>query len=237
MTNIVEGLKPLAVPLTELKPLANNPRIGDVDAVARSYEAFGQRKPIVARKSADGKGEILAGNHQFAAAQKLGWDSIAVVWVDDDDTKASAYAVADNSVGLLGSWDVENLLESLTSLDDDLLAATGFVTDDIDDFFALLQEGDETVTASVDAKSHEGTGEVDEDTRVKADLTYQEFLERYAQRATRGVILEFPAEEYAWVNEQFVAYRTKHNIDSNTNAVIKLLSDANGTEPPVGASE
>lgn len=228
-------MQPLAVPLDRLKPLENNPRVGDVDAVARSYETFGQRKPIVARKSADGLGEILAGNHQFAAAQKLGWDSIAVVWVDDDDTTASAFAVADNSVGLLGSWDIENLLDSLTSLDDSLLAATGFSGEDVDDFFALLQEGEDVVTASVDAKEHEGSGEVDEDTRVKADMSYQEFLDRYAARATRGVILEFPAEEYGWVNEQFVAYRTKHGIDSNTNAVIRLLSDANGVEPPAGA--
>lgn len=235
MTNILPDLVPLAVQLAELRPLEKNPRIGDVDAVARSYETFGQRKPIVARRLADGSGEILAGNHQFAAAKQLGWDSIAVVWVEDDDTTASAYAVADNSVGLLGSWDIENLLDSLTSLDDNLLAATGFDGEDVDDFFALLQEGEDVITASVETKEHEGTAQVDADTSVKADMTYQEFLERYAQRATRGVILEFPAEEYGWVNDQFTAYRAKHGIDSNTNAVIKLLADANGVEPPAGA--
>lgn len=234
MDNILPDLLPLAVPLDELEVLKNNPRKGDVDAVAKSYETFGQRKPIVVRRTKDGKGEILAGNHQYEAAKKLGWSKIAVVWVEDDDKKASAYAVADNSVGLLGDWNVEYLLENLTNLDDDLLAATGFNGDDVDDFFALLQEGEDVVTASISNREHEGEGSVDKNTQVEEDLSYQAFLERYAARATRGVVLEFPTSEYAWVNEQFTVYREKHKLDSNVEAVVKLLADANGVEPPSG---
>lgn len=234
MDNILPDLQPLAVPLTELKLLKNNPRVGDVEAVAKSYETFGQRKPIVARRLKNGKGEILAGNHQYQAAQQLGWDKIAVVWVEDDDNVAAAYAVADNRVGLLGDWDIENLLESLSNLDEELLAATGFDNDDVDDFFALLQEGEDIVTASVSEREHEGDGNIDHETKVKADMSYQEFLDRYAQRATRGVILEFPTEEYAWVNEQFIKYRETHKLDSNVAAVVKLLADANGVKPPTG---
>lgn len=40
-----------------------------MDAVARSYATFGQRKPIVARREKDG-GIVLAGNHQLAAAHQ-----------------------------------------------------------------------------------------------------------------------------------------------------------------------
>ena len=43
---------------------------------------FGQRKPIVVRRSDN---VVIAGNHTMQAAQALGWSEIAVVWVDDDE--------------------------------------------------------------------------------------------------------------------------------------------------------
>lgn len=108
-TMIAESLRPLAVPLSKLKPMPGNPRRGDVEAVARSYERFGQRKPIVARRD----GTVIAGNHQLKAAAKLGWKSIAVVYVDDDDTTAKAYAIADNRTADLGAYDDAALLALL----------------------------------------------------------------------------------------------------------------------------
>ena len=58
-----------------------------IEAVARSYEAFGQRKPIVARRLRRERngfptGEVIAGNHQLQAAKSLGWTHIAVVFTD-----------------------------------------------------------------------------------------------------------------------------------------------------------
>jgi hypothetical protein len=47
---IVPDLEGLAFPVERLTPLPGNPRQGDVQAVARSYATFGQRKPIVARR-------------------------------------------------------------------------------------------------------------------------------------------------------------------------------------------
>jgi ParB-like chromosome segregation protein Spo0J len=92
---IAADLEGLAFPVDRLTPLPDNPRRGDVQAVARSYATFGQRKPIVARREGEG-GIVIAGNHQLAAAEELGWDEIAVVWVDDDDITAKAFALADN---------------------------------------------------------------------------------------------------------------------------------------------
>ena len=139
-------LAPLAVPIDLLDPLAGNPRRGDVGAVARSYEAFGQRKPVVARRDGD-RGTVLAGNHQLAAARSLGWDAIAVVWVDDADDVAAAFALADNHVGDLGGYDDRLLAEMLATVADDgnLMAATSYTADDLaalgasaDDLDALL---------------------------------------------------------------------------------------------------
>lgn len=124
---IHEALQPLAFPVEKLSPLPGNPRKGDVDAVARSYATFGQRKPIVARREGEG-GIVIAGNHQLEAAKRLGWEEIAVVFTDDDDLTAKAYALADNKTADLGTYDDDLIAEILAELvvDDELLAATAF---------------------------------------------------------------------------------------------------------------
>lgn len=122
----------LAQPVDSLLNLPGNPRRGDVAAVSRSYQQFGQRKPIVARR---GDRTVLAGNHQLLAARELGWDRIAVVFVDDDDVTAGAFALADNRTSDLGEYDVDDLLALLQSVhaeaSADLFAATGFDNEDL----------------------------------------------------------------------------------------------------------
>ena len=134
---IAKDLENLARPIDTLKSLPGNPRKGDVDAVARSYERFGQRKPIVATKD----GTVIAGNHQLAAARKLGWSEIAVVVVDDDELTAKAFALADNRTADLGTYDNELLAELLAdvAVDETLLGATGYNTTDLDELIASLE--------------------------------------------------------------------------------------------------
>lgn len=137
---IAADLAALASPVDQLALLPGNPRRGDVDAVARSLEAFGQRKPIVARRD----GTVIAGNHTLQAAQQLGWPEIAVVWVDDDDVTARAFALADNRTAELGSYDDEALLALIADVRDadaEMLAATGWSD-------AAIQELVETVAAA-----------------------------------------------------------------------------------------
>lgn len=105
---IIDSLKSLAVPIDSLQGLPGNPRRGDVDAVATSLLRFGQRKPIVVRRD---DGTIIAGNHTWQAAKKLGWSEIAVAYVGDDDVTAKAYALADNRTAELGSYDEQALLD------------------------------------------------------------------------------------------------------------------------------
>jgi len=102
---IAESLQALAVPVESLKPLEGNPRRGDVKAVARSLERFGQRKPVVALRD----GTVLAGNHLLAAALELGWPELAVTWADDDQATARAFALADNRTAELGTFDLGDL--------------------------------------------------------------------------------------------------------------------------------
>ena len=137
MERIAESIKTLAVLLDRLEPLPGNPRVGDVAAVMRSYTRFGQRKPIVAQRTGGSEtaptGVVIAGNHQLEAARRLGWRSIAVVWVDDDDNTARAFALADNKTSDLGSYDNGALAKMLLSIEDDpeLLVATSYTPADV----------------------------------------------------------------------------------------------------------
>lgn len=137
---IAPDLKSLAVPVINLTPMEGNPRKGDVDAVKRSYEKFGQRKPIVARRVGVGEnglptGTVTAGNHQLQAAKALGWKEIAVVFIDEDEQTAKAFSLADNRTHDLGTYDdgeLNELLKEMEAFDKDLFLATGYTDSDID---------------------------------------------------------------------------------------------------------
>jgi hypothetical protein len=118
MNNIHPSLKPMAVDIDSLSPLDGNPRVGNVDAIMSSYAEFGQVKPIVARKNDDGTATVIAGNHQLEAARALGWDKIAVVYLDADDKRAIAFALADNRTTELGYTEPELLSEMLLDISD-----------------------------------------------------------------------------------------------------------------------
>ena len=133
---IVPDLQPLATPIDSIRTMTGNPRRGDVEAVMRSLDKFGQRKPIVVRQDT---GEVIAGNHTFMAAQRLGWAEVAVVWVQDDDTTAKAFALADNRTSELGGYDDDALAAMIAEVmaeDTDLLAAASYTESDLNDLLA-----------------------------------------------------------------------------------------------------
>ncbi|MFW6776105.1 ParB/RepB/Spo0J family partition protein [Nocardioides sp. CPCC 205120] len=69
------------VPLTELHPDPDNPRedVGEVAELADSMDSVGLLQPIVARRDDEGRLVVVAGHRRLAAAQHLGWASVAVV--------------------------------------------------------------------------------------------------------------------------------------------------------------
>lgn len=133
-----DELKPLLVPISQLQPLPGNPRRGDTDAVARSLERFGQRKPVTYRPS---DGIITAGNHTRAGAEQLGWTHVAAVAIEEPDADAKAWALADNRTSDLATNDDADLaamLEEIRAADAELLAAASYTTDDVDELLAAL---------------------------------------------------------------------------------------------------
>jgi ParB-like chromosome segregation protein Spo0J len=112
------SLQSMAVNVDELELLDRNPRVGNIDAIMASYEEFGQVKPIVAKKNDDGTSTVIAGNHQLQAAMELGWDKIAVVYLDADDKRAIAFALADNRTMELGYTEPDMLAGLITEISD-----------------------------------------------------------------------------------------------------------------------
>lgn len=105
-----------------LTPWSQNPRNNEeaIAKVARSIQRFGFASPIVAR-TADGR--IIAGHTRHAAAMSLGLRDVPVRFLDIDEQKASALALADNRLGEIATWDDEGLaaiLEGLAAEDVDL---------------------------------------------------------------------------------------------------------------------
>ena len=117
--NIHNSLKSLVVSIDSLTNLDKNPRKGNIDAIAASYQEFGQIKPIVAKKNDDGTATVIAGNHQLMAAKKLGWEKIACVFLEGNDERAIAFALADNRTMELGYTDDDLLHKMLVDISAD----------------------------------------------------------------------------------------------------------------------
>ena len=139
---IINDLENLATPIELFKALPGNPRRGNVEAVVKSYEKFGQRKPIVARRESDGSLIVISGNHQLLAAIKLGWTHIAASVVDEDVSVSEAFALADNRTADLGTYDDKALAEMLerVAVDESMLDATGYDLADLEKLLGIVPE-------------------------------------------------------------------------------------------------
>jgi ParB-like chromosome segregation protein Spo0J len=123
------------VPVGNLKAYGDNPRVGNVDAIAESLRVNGQFRPIVVRKETS---EILAGNHTWKAARSLGWTHIRVTFVEDiTDEQATRIVLADNRYSDLASYDDESLGLLLASLDGDYVG-TGYDLESVDKLIDAL---------------------------------------------------------------------------------------------------
>lgn len=150
-SNILDGLRPLVVPIGAVRPMAGNPRRGDVESVAKSLKRFGQHRPIVVQRQSS---EILIGNHTYKAAVSLGWDEIAVLYTDDDRETAVGRALADNRTHDSGTYDNEELaamMAEANAADESLLADAGFDADEIDALLTLANQTIDEANAAVAA--------------------------------------------------------------------------------------
>lgn len=126
-----DELDPLMESIDSVRAHPNNPRNGDIDAIAQSIERNGFVSPVIAQRST---GHIIAGNHRYYALMQLGSGAIPVVWVDMDDTQAKEYMLADNRTSDLGNYDNSNLVALLQEIEEDRgdLHSTGYTDHDME---------------------------------------------------------------------------------------------------------
>lgn len=140
---------PERVPLTDLNLYHKNPRVGDTQAIKGSVVANGIFRPVVVNRGTytDKPNEILAGNHTVKAIRELAeehpddarWQHVDVWMVDVDAERAARIVLADNRTADLGSYDNEELLGLLDTVDHDL-DGTGYDYGDVDDLRALVED-------------------------------------------------------------------------------------------------
>ena len=137
---IAPDLQDSMVPLGDLKRTDSqkNPRRGNVENIMNSLKRFGQVRPIVVQEES---GQIVAGNHTYEAAKRLGWTHIAITRVNMSEDEAQAYIIADNHIPETGTYDDAVLVDVLKELaEKDMLDGTGFDYGDVDDLEAALAD-------------------------------------------------------------------------------------------------
>lgn len=117
LAHIMEALRPLAVPTRLLRLDPRNARRHDernLGAIETSLRRFGQRAPLVVQR----QGLLVrAGNGRLTVAtERLGWEYVAAVVVDEADAEAAAFALADNRSAELAEWDWNALSATLAEL-------------------------------------------------------------------------------------------------------------------------
>lgn len=107
-----------------------NPREGDIGAIIESLTHMGQYRPIVVNRTTK---HCLSGNHTLQGAVQLGWEKIAVHWVEVDDVEEIKILIVDNRTSDLATYDPQELNKLLTSTH---LKGTGFSPEEVAEILA-----------------------------------------------------------------------------------------------------
>ena len=122
----VNSLNATTVAMSTIETHPQSPRTGDIALIASSLATHGQFRPLTVN-SRDNR--ILKGNNTYRAAKRLGWNKIAIVYIDADDNHALRIILADNRAADLATYNIPILLEALGGLKD--IDGTGFEPEDI----------------------------------------------------------------------------------------------------------
>ena len=118
------------VSVNEIQTHPLNPREGDIGAIIESLSVMGQYRPIVANKRSK---HVVSGNHTLQAAVQLGWEKVAVHWIDVDDVEEIKILIVDNRTSDLATYDSSDLHKLLTSTS---MKGTGFSPEEASEILA-----------------------------------------------------------------------------------------------------
>lgn len=210
--------------LDELALWEDNYNQGDIGAISLSIRRFGLNNVPRVWNGLN----VRAGNHTVQALRLIRKEGVQPgdkswppqhVYVDAEgrwfldvmslgdlsEKEADAFAIADNRTASLASQDENELLKHLLSINEqgeDLLQATGYDADDIENLRRIL---DEPITM---------------DNLYK---TPQQLLDHYLNGAIKQIVLYFDAESFASTVDKLTAIMTAENLDSNTSTVMYLI--------------
>lgn len=237
--------KTTAVLPSTLHTFHQNPRKGDIGAIASSLRRHTQYKPITVNVGTHtGRpNEVLAGNHTLLAFRQLGedhpdekqWLKILVFWIDVDNDTAERIVVADNQTGQLGGFDEEQLARLVQGFEGDI-EGLGFGEADVADLMALLEEtppltdDDDDTPVSNDLSK---PGQREDGLINQKDLTQRR--DEYAESAgQRMVVLTMPIARFIWVQQKLELVRNEYGAATNTDAVVALLEQWSDETAPSG---
>jgi hypothetical protein len=206
--HFTEAVKPLLVPIGSVRDWPDNPRSGDLSALIESITKNGFYQAVVVQRST---GYVIAGNHRKAALEQMGATEIPVLFVDASDEEATRLALADNRTSDLAFYDdpqLFKLLDQLVNEDGTGLEGTGY---DRAAYQLLLQ--------GLDADGHVVGG-------VRQGGTPEERLDEYNLLDIRSIILPYDAKDYDHVAGGLVALRKLWELETNAEAVARLVEEA-----------
>lgn len=198
------------VEIDSVSPHPDNPREGDVGAIAESLLEHGQYRPIVVQSSTR---RILAGNHTWRAAKSIGWSQIDAVGVDVDDEQALRILLVDNRASDLGNYDDRALVALLTDLaqqTDGGLVGTGYDGDALDrliaDLSTDLRERDDAIPAG-------------------------ERLVQFTASDVRQLVVIVGPEDFARLVAILKRMRADEGYETNSDAIVSLLDGWDRAHP------
>ena len=106
------------VDIEALIPDPENARTHDdknLAAIRGSIKQFDVVEPLVVQRSSN---IVLGGNGRLEVLKSLGHKTVPVHYIDIDDKKAKALALALNRTAELAGWDMERVKEQLAEIDD-----------------------------------------------------------------------------------------------------------------------
>jgi len=131
-------------PIDQLKPDPANPRLHSkkqIRQIANSIAAFGFNVPILVDRS----DKVISGHARLLACRELGWTEVPTLCLDHlTPAQARAFAIADNRLAEIATWDDRLLAQQLQQLSvlglDFDIEVTGFEMGEIDLRIASLDD-------------------------------------------------------------------------------------------------
>jgi ParB-like chromosome segregation protein Spo0J len=229
--HLPQEFPPLDVELVSIDKVAShpeNPRRGNVDQIADSLREHGQYKPLIVQRST---GFIVAGNHTWFAAKRLGWTEVTVSYVDCDEVEARKILLVDNRTSDTGVYDDSALAEILASLGDDL-TGTGYDPDAVDDLLAALDELPVLPPAPTDA----AFGETPEQIQARRDY-FADAVPK-AGIGIRETILSLPQAQFEELHQLIQVIRDATTVPMNSGELVltamqtaaRVIRNCNGSD-------